>query len=186
MVPPAVFCRRGRVDHERLATGTRCGENRGSYHHPQPPRAMMTDGTPPLRVLVVEPDPVAADCYAILLRLFGHLPRVAADGPAALALAHADPPDAVLLDLAVPGMDGYEVARCLRAAAGPRRPLFIALTAREAAPDLRRSAGAGIHRHLHKPVRAEVLLPLLRPPRPAAPEARRVTRGPLRPCGLAD
>jgi CheY-like chemotaxis protein len=67
-----------------------------------------------LRVLVVEDNVDAADSLSMLLRLYGHEVRVARTGPTALELASAFLPNVVLLDIGLPGMDGYEVARRLR------------------------------------------------------------------------
>jgi CheY-like chemotaxis protein len=74
------------------------------------------DTLPPARqhVLVVDDDRDNADALALVLRLEGYEATVAYDGPAALALVAADPPAAALLDIAMPGMDGCEVARRLR------------------------------------------------------------------------
>src|SRR5262249_58987332 len=90
----------------------------------QPPVAP----TAPRRLLVVDDNVDAAESLAVLLRLAGHEVRVASDGPAALAAAQADPPEMVVLDLGVPGMDGFEVARRLRALAGTTGTLLVALT----------------------------------------------------------
>src|SRR5947209_9150311 len=67
-----------------------------------------------LSVLVVEDDADAAATYAAILGLSGHRPRVARDGGEALRRAAEDPPDVVLLDIALPGLDGYRVAERLR------------------------------------------------------------------------
>jgi CheY-like chemotaxis protein len=83
---------------------------------------------PGLKVLVVEDDPDGADSLAMFLGLHGHHVRVAHTGPAGVAAALADPPDAVVCDLHLPGLSGLDVAR--RVAALPSRPLLVALTAR--------------------------------------------------------
>jgi CheY-like chemotaxis protein len=90
---------------------------------------------------------------------------VAPDGPAALRATEASPPDVVLLDIGLPGMDGYEVAERVHedlAPAMPKAPLVIAVTGREGEDDRRRSAAAGIDLHLTKPVDADLLLRVLR------------------------
>jgi CheY-like chemotaxis protein len=79
-----------------------------------------------------------------------------------LEKAQAEPPDVVLLDLALPGMDGYEVARRLRAQSRERRPLLIAVTGYGREEDRRRSVEAGIDLHLLKPVDLAQLQGLLR------------------------
>lgn len=105
-----------------------------------------------LRVLVVEDNLDMANALATLLRLHGHDTAVAHDGQAALATARGFQPDVVLLDLGLPGMDGYEVARRLRAELAARPPLLVAMTGYGQEEDLRRSAAAGCDHHLVKPV----------------------------------
>jgi CheY-like chemotaxis protein len=78
--------------------------------------------------LVVEDDPDTLASLGLLLRLWGHEAREAADGPAALAAAGPFCPDAALLDLGLPGMDGYELARHLRALPGLDQILLVAST----------------------------------------------------------
>ena len=68
-----------------------------------------------LRVLVVEDNVDAADSFSLLLRLYGHEVQLARTGPTALEMAPAFRPDVVLLDIGLPGMDGYQVAKRLRA-----------------------------------------------------------------------
>jgi CheY-like chemotaxis protein len=105
----------------------------------------------PLRVLVVDDNRDCADSLALLLELWGYAPAVAYDGPSALALASADPPAAALLDIAMPGMDGCEVARRLRAMPGTARALLVAVTGRGREEDVRRCYEAGIDLHFVKP-----------------------------------
>src|SRR6185436_20118953 len=66
------------------------------------------------RILVVDDNVDSAETLAEMLKLWGHEVQTAHDGPAALEAARAQPPDAVLLDLSLPVMDGYETARRLR------------------------------------------------------------------------
>ncbi len=115
-----------------------------------------------MRVLVVEDQPEAADCIALLLRRAGHDAELAADGPSALAAIEANPPDVVLLDIGLPGwMDGWEVARRLQDWPTFKRPLVVALTGHGDDEDRRRSEEAGIDLHLTKPVDAGQLQKLL-------------------------
>ncbi|HBI41655.1 MAG TPA: hypothetical protein DDY78_02215 [Planctomycetales bacterium] len=115
-----------------------------------------------MRVLVVEDQPEAADCIALLLRHAGHDTEVAADGPSALAAAEANAPDVVLLDIGLPGwMDGWEVARRMQDWPTFKRPLVVALTGHGDDEDRRRSAEVGIDLHLTKPVDAGQLQKLL-------------------------
>jgi PAS domain S-box-containing protein len=112
------------------------------------------------RVLVVDDHADAADSLAVLLRMEGHDVRVARNGPAAVEAAQADPPDVVLLDLGMPGMDGFEVARRLRQ--GPAAKTFIAaLTGWGQEEDRRRTREAGFDHHLVKPADPDDLRELL-------------------------
>jgi CheY-like chemotaxis protein len=99
---------------------------------------------------VVDDNEDAAESLAVLLRMGGHDVRVAHDGPGALALAREWSPEAVLLDIGLPGMSGYDVARALRAAGG--RPLLVALTGYGQREDRRRAQEAGFDLHFVKPV----------------------------------
>ncbi|HKB04165.1 MAG TPA: PAS domain S-box protein [Gemmataceae bacterium] len=114
----------------------------------------------PRRVLVVDDHADAADSLAWLLRMDGHDVRVARNGPAAVESAQADPPDVVLLDLGMPGMDGFEVARRLRQ--GPAaRTVIAALTGWGQEEDRRRTREAGFDHHLVKPADPNDLRELL-------------------------
>jgi CheY-like chemotaxis protein/two-component sensor histidine kinase len=104
------------------------------------------------RVLVVDDNRDAADSLTMLLRSKGHDVRVAYDGPAALAAAGAFGPDLVLLDLGMPGMDGYEVARRLRGMPAFAGRVIAALTGWGQEADRRRTREAGFDHHLVKPV----------------------------------
>jgi two-component system CheB/CheR fusion protein len=112
--------------------------------------------TAPLRVLVVDDNVDAARALAYLLKLLGHEVALAHDGPGALAAAAAAPPELVLLDIGLPGMDGYAVAERLRAA-GHGRAALVALTGYGQDEHLRRSISAGFDHHLVKPVNLGVL-----------------------------
>jgi CheY-like chemotaxis protein len=118
-----------------------------------------------LHILLVEDDAALAAALALWLGRHGHAVRVAPDGPAALRMAEASPPDVLVLDIGLPGLDGYGVAERLREQVVPRlpkAPLLIALTGRAGEADRRRSEEAGIHLHLTKPVDAGQLLRVLR------------------------
>jgi PAS domain S-box-containing protein len=120
-----------------------------------------TIGLPDRRVLVVDDNEDAADSLAILLRLAGQNVRAAYDGPTALRLAEEFRPDLALIDIGMPGMDGHEVARKLRATFAPDRLTLIALTGWGHEDDRRRSREAGFDHHLVKPVEPNVLKQLL-------------------------
>ena len=118
------------------------------------------NGPPKLRVLVVEDHADTAASMAVLLRIHGHEVEVAPDGPSALRIAADRPPDVALLDIGLPGLSGWHVARRLRERAG-KTPLLIAVTGYGRDEDRRRSVEAGIHLHLLKPVDPEALETLL-------------------------
>jgi len=130
-----------------------------------------TEGRPAdmfgLRILVVDDNINAADSLATLLELGGHEVRVAYEGEAALLVAEAFRPQVVLLDIGMPGMDGYEVGRALREKPQTRSALLVAITGWGAPDDLRRAKEAGFDHHLVKPVEPAALQRLL---------ARRSTR----------
>ena len=101
----------------------------------------------------------AADSLALLLRLSRHEVWTAYDGGAALSLAAEHAPEVVLLDIGLPGMDGYEVARRLRELPQTRESLLVALTGYGQAEDRERSNAAGFDDHLVKPVDIDGLYP---------------------------
>jgi CheY-like chemotaxis protein len=115
----------------------------------------------PRQVLVVDDNKDAATSLAAVLKHEGHDVRLAYDGPAALAAVEKEKPQVVLLDIGMPGMDGYEVARRMRQAPGFDATPIIALTGFGSAEDHRRSREAGFDQHLTKPVDPEALLDLL-------------------------
>jgi CheY-like chemotaxis protein len=113
-----------------------------------------------LLILLVEDQPDCASLLARLLGRLGHQACVAPDGPAALEKAGREPPDVVLLDIGLPGMDGYEVAARLRQDSGRKPPFIIALSGH--ADDGERRQAAGIDLHLLKPVEFDALAGILR------------------------
>jgi CheY-like chemotaxis protein len=108
-------------------------------------------------VLIVDDCPNAAGSLALVLRRWGYRAAVAYDGPAALAAALSQPPAAVLLDIGVPGVDGYEVARRLRGRPWTAGALLIALTGYGQEEDVCRCRQAGFDLHLLKPIDPEDL-----------------------------
>lgn len=115
-----------------------------------------------LSVLIVDDLRDAADSLGDVLSLYGYRAHVAYHAEDALRLAASDPPDAVLLDLAMPAMDGWDLARRLRGGAGGKPPLLVAVSGCGDEAACRRSADAGIHLHLLKPVHPAVLVGLLK------------------------
>jgi CheY-like chemotaxis protein len=117
---------------------------------------------PARRVLVVDDCPDNRASLCLLLRLWGHDCREAPDGPSALEQAADYRPDAVLLDLVMPGMDGYETARRLRRAPGLEALLLVAMTGYGRDEDVARTRQAGFDHHLVKPLDLGRLEDLLR------------------------
>jgi signal transduction histidine kinase len=113
------------------------------------------------RVLVVDDNLDAAETMAMLLELAGHEAITAASGPAALESARAWQPELVFLDIGLPGMDGNEVARRLRADPRTSQMVLVALTGWGSDEDKRRSKDAGFDLHLVKPVGPEVVADVL-------------------------
>jgi signal transduction histidine kinase len=113
------------------------------------------------RVLVVDDNGDAAESLALLLHTVGAEVRTAHDGPAGLAQAGEFRPHAVLLDLGMPGMDGFEVARRLRADPAQAGLLIVALTGWGQEEDRRRTRASGFDHHLTKPVDVDALLDIL-------------------------
>jgi two-component system, chemotaxis family, sensor kinase Cph1 len=111
-----------------------------------------TPGAVRRRVLVVDDNVDAAQSLAMFLELLGHDVRVAHDGPSALALASEFTPELALLDIGLPGMDGHELARRMRAAPGLQSTMLVALTGWGTEEDKQRSREAGFDEHLIKPV----------------------------------
>jgi signal transduction histidine kinase len=113
------------------------------------------------KILVVDDNQDAAESLAFLLRLSGHEVRIAHSGEAALRLRDDQPPEVVLLDLGMPGMDGYETARRLRQSARASDTLIVAVTGYGADADRRQARAAGFDHLLTKPVEIEVLEKLM-------------------------
>ncbi len=113
------------------------------------------------RILIVDDNADTALGLARLLRLLGHEVRVAHDGLAALDAVHQERPDFLLLDIGLPGMDGYQVAAQLRGEPGMDSLVIIAITGYGQDEDRRRSRVAGFNHHLVKPVDYQTLVTLL-------------------------
>jgi CheY-like chemotaxis protein len=120
---------------------------------PQTPR--------PLRVLVVDGSPDAADTLRVLLSLWGHQARVAPDATRALDEAPSFGPDVVIVDVGLPAPGGYEVAAGLSRQSPAARPLLLATASASQRVDQGRAAAAGFHVCLSKPYRPGLLAALL-------------------------
>lgn len=140
---------------------------------PLPAARDDVDRPPGLRVLVVDDHLDSNEMLAQLLALKGYEVQRVTSGPAALEAAQAFRPDVVLLDIGLPGMDGYEVARKLRSLERTRHAVLVAVTGYGSSRDLRESSQAGIDHHLVKPVDPERLFALLE----GIPPAQRTADG---------
>jgi len=115
-------------------------------------------------ILIVEDNDDARESLRLLLESLGHRVIEAGDGQRALALALNHQPEVVLIDLGLPGLDGYEVARALRSSATGKTAALIAVTGYGQAEDRRRSKEAGFDAHLVKPVSQSLLSSLIAVP----------------------
>ncbi len=125
---------------------------------------MSTPGTadrPKLRVLVVDDNRDSADTLAMMLRILGHESHTAYDGQDAVDRAASLSPDAVLLDIGMPRLNGYEAAAQIRQQPGGDQMLLIAATGWGQDEDRERTSAAGFDSHLVKPINHEELNQLL-------------------------
>ncbi len=128
-----------------------------------PSEAALEQGAPVRRVLVVDDNVDSAQSLSWLLSQHGHSVSVAYDGPTALKAAHEFQPDVLMLDIGLPIIDGYELARRLRADGFPAA-LFIAISGYAQKSDIANSRAAGFDLHFAKPVEFTDLLAAIRPP----------------------
>lgn len=170
----------GRVEafSEGVGRGSRFVVHLPVHAGPAPPAAaagpaIPERNTPARRILIVDDHPFAADTLARLLALQGHQTRTAGTGPDALAEFHSFAPDLVLMDIGLPGMDGHEVGRQIRASQSGSRVVLIALTGWGRPEDRLLSLQAGFDHHLVKPVEPVMLESLIAGlPLPQASEPR--------------
>ncbi len=139
----------------------RLPERREAIRH-GPVRRVDSSAGPAFHVLVVDDNVDAAEGLRQLLEMHGHTVETAYDGAAALARLEASPPDVLLLDLGLPGIDGLEVARQARARPGGSEMLLAAVTGWGQDEDRHRTAQAGFDLHLTKPLDWAQLASILR------------------------
>jgi PAS domain S-box-containing protein len=140
------------------------GEWRVASDEPEDLSSLATRHSPlatKRRILVIDDNVDAADSLAVLLRLDGHQVRVAHDGRAALEAIAAEAPELVFLDIGLPGMDGYEIARRIREQPDGKHMVLVALTGWGQEEDRRRSKEAGFDHHFVKPVEPAAVQQLL-------------------------
>ncbi|QEH38039.1 Autoinducer 2 sensor kinase/phosphatase LuxQ [Aquisphaera giovannonii] len=127
-----------------------------------PPAEARPSAGARLDILVVDDNRDAADVAALVLRTLGHSPRTVYDGPSAVAAVRESHPAVVFLDIGLPGMDGYEVARAIRADRDARDTVLVALTGYGSEEDRSKSREAGFDYHLMKPAEVEDIIRILR------------------------
>jgi CheY-like chemotaxis protein/anti-sigma regulatory factor (Ser/Thr protein kinase) len=135
------------------------------------PAASRAPSAPARKILVIEDNEDARDSLRILLELAGHRVETANDGIAGLAKALAMQPEVALIDVGLPRLDGYEVARRLRASKGIRRPFLVALTGYGLPEDRERAFAAGFDAHVVKPVDNDTLAEVMATSSSVLPEA---------------
>lgn len=128
----------------------------------RPAAPAAADAPRPRRVLLADDNADAVESLAMLLGLDGHEVRWATDGESALRLADEMRPDVAIVDIGMPGMNGYAVAEALRQRPWARELTLIALTGWGKAEDRQRAIDAGFDHHCTKPVALDALAPLLR------------------------
>ena len=121
---------------------------------------MATDAAT-LRVLVVDDSTDTTESASMLLRLWGHHAREAYSGAGAIAITLDYRPDVIFLDIGLPDMDGWEVARRLRGQSPPCNAFLVAMSGFGTDDDRRRSLDAGFDAHLLKPVDPQEVQSLL-------------------------
>ena len=141
------------------------------HRAPDPPRAHARRPGP-LRCLIVEDNVDAARMLEVALTLEGHEVMVAFDGPSAVEVAAAFRPEAIVLDIGLPRMNGYEVASAIRQLAGQNDVIIVGVTGYGQSTDYEQSGRAGFDAHLVKPVDTETLLDALATGRRRAGQAK--------------
>ncbi len=115
----------------------------------------------PLRIVVADDNADTAHSLSLLLEALGHEARIAHNGIQALGIAHEFQPDAMIIDIGMPGLDGHDLARRVRAEEWGKNLLLIAASGWGQDEDKQRSLEAGFNMHLVKPVELKTLEGLL-------------------------
>jgi signal transduction histidine kinase/CheY-like chemotaxis protein len=131
-----------------------------------PPGPLASAPTPGIEILVIEDNVDAAQTLAEVLEMHGHRVHVATDGLSGIAKARALKPHVILCDIGLPDVDGYEIARTLRADGALRATRLVALSGYAQPEDRRRAAEAGFDAHLSKPPSLGALMASLASGRP--------------------
>jgi CheY-like chemotaxis protein len=110
-----------------------------------------------LRILFADDDEAVTQTFSWMLEIFGHEVRVVYDGPSAIEVAKLFLPQIIMLDISLPGLNGYEVCRTLRAIPEFEKSIFIAQTGWSDPEHYERSKAAGFHHHFVKPIKIDVM-----------------------------
>jgi CheY-like chemotaxis protein len=121
----------------------------------------MREDSHPLRIVVIDDNHDAADSLARIMKLWGHEAWKAYDGPSGLATALVYRPDVILLDVSLPGLDGFQLIAALRARSACNEALLISVSAHNDFDLLTRLYESGINEHFPKPVNLIALKTLL-------------------------
>jgi CheY-like chemotaxis protein len=161
--------------HGGTVSAASAGENRGSSFVVRLPRLQAAEGSKvdhrtaatgeelmQRRVLIADDNVDAAESLQLWLQMAGHDVHVAHDGLSAVATAESVRPEVVLLDLGMPGMSGFDVARIIRKKPWGREMVLIALTGWGQEEDRRQTTAAGFDHHLTKPVPPDDVEALIR------------------------
>jgi len=126
------------------------------------PSPRSVEKSPGREILIVEDNADARETLKMLLEMMGHKVHIASDGESGVAVAERVKPEIMLVDIGLPRMDGYEVARHIRAANGwPSRPLLIAVTGYGQESDRQRAIAAGFDLHMAKPIEPNQLMEVI-------------------------
>jgi two-component system, sensor histidine kinase len=166
--PPPVPAVAHRAIHESEDTSPRptcrmpTTNNRTSSGPSESRQPNAAEAAARLRVLVAEDNQDAADTLRVLLEMSGYEVRVAPTGPAAIEAARQEPPAAIMCDIGLPGLDGYDVARTLRSDPRFSGVLMIAITGYGDARDRAAAKSAGFDHHFLKSTSPNLILEALR------------------------
>src|SRR3954465_2751777 len=127
-----------------------------------------------LRIVVADDDPDTVHTLRVLLEDEGHEVKTASDGPAAFYAVRDFGADVLLLDIGMPGMNGFEVAQKLRQRYGSAKPTLIAITGRDSAADKSFARSTGFDHHIAKPYEPRQLIALIELLARNAPGEKRV------------
>jgi CheY-like chemotaxis protein len=170
-----------RREDDILALTVSAGEGQGAASTIRlPASSPEQSGVSGLRILIVDDNRPAADMLAMILESYGNQLFIAYSGQQGIQLAEKHRPDVILLDLSMPVVDGYEVARTIRRQPRGQEPMLIALTGWVQERDRQKARDAGFDHHVVKPTKASDLRGLLSQAKRRTADARTAVM-PVRP-----